>query len=180
MKKYVRLPLMLLALFALFISIKGIVVEKATLDEITAESNLIVHGKIIDKVSMWEGKQINTYLTLKVFDVAKGNNVSSTITIKQMGGTVGAYSSEISGQPNYEVDDEVFFFLVDWKGNYWIHSIALGGYSVVETGGVKYAVNHFNSIEIVAPQKKKSGEDLKGEYELSSLYNKIKFLAAKE
>lgn len=180
MKKYVKLPLMLFSLFILVITVKGLVVEKATLDEITTESDLIVHGKVIDKVSLWEGKQINTYLTLQIFDVAKGKNVTGTIKVKQMGGTVGAYTSHISGQPNYEVGDEVFFFLIDWKGNYWIHSIAMGAYSVVETGGVKYAVNSFNNIELIQPQKMKIGEDLKGEYELTDLYSKVKILAAKE
>lgn len=180
MKKYVKLPLLLLFLFVFIVTVKALVVEKATLDEITTESNLIVHGKIIDKVSLWEGKQINTYLTLQIFDVVKGENVTGTVKVKQMGGTVGAYTSHISGQPNYEVGDEVFFFLVDWKGHYWIHSIAMGAYSVVETGGVKYAVNSFNNIELVQPQKKKIGEDLKGEYELTDLYSKVKTLAAKE
>lgn len=180
MKKYTKLPLMLFSLLIFALSVKGLVVEKATLDEITAESNLIVYGKVIDKVSLWEGKQINTYLTLQVYDVVKGKNVSSTIKVKQMGGTVGAYTSHISGQPDYEVGDEVFFFLVDWKDNYWIHSIAMGAYSIIKTGGLKYAVNRFNNIELIEPQKKKMGEDLKGEYELTDLYSKVKALAAKE
>ncbi len=180
MKRFKILPLLFFSVLIITISINGLVVEKATLEEITQESHVVVHGKIINKVSMWEGKQINTYLTVAVIEVAKGNSVTSTIKVKQMGGTVGNYSSEISGQPNYEVGDEVFFFLVDWKGNYWIHSIALGGYSVIETAGVKYAVNGFNNIELTQPVNKKQGEELKGEYTLVEVSSKVKNIAAKE
>lgn len=180
MYKTKKIPLLLFSLFIISLSISGLVVEKATLEEITEESQVIVYGKITDKVSVWEGNQINTYLTLRVFEVAKGNDIQNTVTVKQMGGTVGAYSDEISGQPQYEVGDEVFFFLVDWKGNYWIHSIAIGGYSVIETGGVKYAVNGFNDVEFAEPLYKKVGEDLKGEYPLFDLTGKVKSLTVKE
>lgn len=171
---------LLFSLLLISLTVSGLVVEKATLEEITEESQVIVHGKVINKVSVWEDKQINTYLTLQVYDVVKGNGIQSTITVKQMGGSVGAYSDEVAGQPVYEVDDEVFFFLVDWKGNYWIHSIAIGGYSVVETGGVKYAVNGFNNIEFSEPLFKKDGEDLKSEYALSDLTFRIKSLTENE
>jgi len=180
MIKYGKLPIWLFSFVILSLPMKALVVEKATLEEITNESKLIVYGKIIEKSSQWEGKQINTYLTLQVYDVAKGNEVTNTIRVKQRGGKVGAYTSEISGQPNFEVGDEVFFFLVDWKGNYWIHSIALGGYSIVETGGVKYAVNGFDNVQLVEPVNKKEGEELKGEYTLPELSSKIKIIAATE
>lgn len=180
MYRSARVSLLLFSLLLISITVSGLVVEKATLEEITEESHVIVYGKVINKVSVWEDKQINTYLTLQVYEVAKGNSIQSTITVKQMGGTVGAYSDEVAGQPIYEIGDEVFFFLVDWKGNYWIHSIAIGGYSVVETDGVKYAVNGFNNIEFVETLHKKVGEDLKAEYSLSELTSKVKSLSVRE
>ena len=180
MLRHIKIPLLLFAVLLLSLGISGLTVEKATLEEITTESQAIVYAKIVNKVSVWEGKQINTYLTLQVFDVVKGNGISSKLTVKQMGGTVGVYSDEISGQPQYEIGDEVFFFLVDWKGNYWIHSIALGAYSVIETGGVKYAVNGFNDIEFAESFTKKVGEELKGEYTLYDLSSKVKSLTVKE
>lgn len=169
-----RVPILLLSLLAVFVVLNALVVEKATLEEITAESEVIVHGKVMSKESVWEGKQINTYITIEVYDVAKGELTGSEIVVKQMGGKIGAYADEVSGSPDLYVDDEVFFFLVDWKGNYWIHSIALGAYSVIETGGVKYAVNGFNNIELKEPLYKKQGEELKGEYQLDELFSKVK------
>jgi hypothetical protein len=180
MHRFTKIPLLLFSLLVISITISALVVEKATLEEITEESQAVVYGKVINKISVWEGKQINTYLTLEVYDVAKGEGISNTLTVKQMGGTVGAYSDEVSGSPKYEIGDEVFFFLVDWKGNYWIHSIALGGYAVIETGGVKYAVNGFNDIEFTESLYKKPGEDLKGEYTLFDLTSKVKSLTVKE
>lgn len=180
MKYLSKKLLLILLLLLLGITTNGLIVEKATLEEITSESALIIHGKVVSKKSVWENNSINTYLTIQVFDVAKGSKISNTVTVKQRGGKLGIYADEVPGQPNYEIDDEVFFFLVDWKGNYWIHSIALGGYSVIETGGVKYAVNEFNDIELVQPAKQKVGEELKGEYLLSDIYSKVKLLASKE
>jgi len=180
MQRIVKIPSLLILLFGLALTMSAIIVEKATLEEIISESHVIVHGKVIDKISVWEGKQINTYLTLQVFDVAKGDGIGQTIKVKQYGGKIGPYADEISGQPTYEVGDEVFFFLVDWKGNYWIHSMAIGGYVVIETGGVKYAVNGFNDIEFVETLHEKIGEDLKGEYQLFDLFGKVQSLSRTE
>lgn len=180
MQRIVKIPALLIMLLGLTLSLSALIVEKATLEEIISESHVIVHGKVIDKISVWEGKQINTYLTLQVFDVAKGERIGETVTVKQFGGKVGPYADEISGQPNYEIGDEVFFFLVDWKGNYWIHSMAIGGYVVIETGGVKYAVNGFNDIEFVDALHQKVGEDLKGEYQLFDLFGKVQSLSRME
>lgn len=180
MKHIKKVPILFLSLLVLTILVNAIVVEKATLEEITTESHLVVHGKILSKESVWEGKQINTYLTLEVYDVAKGELSGNIITVKQMGGTVGDISAEVTGSPHFYEGDEVFFFLVDWKNNYWIHSIALGGYSVIEVAGEKYAVNGFNDIEIAEPLYKKQGEELKGEYSLFDLFGKVQSLNAQE
>jgi len=167
-----------LLIFVFFIGTSGIVVEKTTIEELTNSSSLIVYGKIKEKRCFWEGKQINTYLILQVYDVIKGEVSTEEVTIKQMGGTIGAYSDEIDGQPIYEPGNEVVFFLIDWKGNYKIHSIAVGGYSIVKTGGETYAVNKFNDITFNEPLAKRQGEELKSEYVLSEMISKITRISA--
>ena len=161
----------------------GLTVRYASLEEITANSNLIVHGQIKLLYSVWEDNNIYTYATVEVFDVVKGIEKNKQIRIKQLGGTVGDISQEISGTPKLWEDSEVFLFLVNWKETYWIHSIILGFYEVVEVNGIKYAVNNFNGVELIDPDTGKVIEDkkhIKTNYELSSLISQVKSLVGEE
>lgn len=179
MKHFKMIPVLFILLI-LGVAINALVVERATLEEITNESHLVVHGKVLSKESKWEDNVINTYITINIYDVVKGSLEANQVTVKQMGGTVGHISDEVPGSPTLYEEEEVVLFLVDWKENYWIHSVALGAYSVIEVSGIKYAVNGFNDIEFSEPLYKKQGEELKGEYELDDLFAKVQSLTVEE
>ena len=175
--------LLMIGILLFSLQVPGLVVEKATLDEITNESSVILYGKIIEKESMWEGRQINTYLTIEVYKYLKGELTSNTVKVKQMGGRVGPYADEVNGSPEFSVGEEILFFLVDFKDNLWIHSIAIGGYRVIATGGQTFAVNQFNNIKFVENKGSsvtKKGEDLKPEYELKDLFSKVSTITKAE
>lgn len=176
-----------LSLFVLFIisllSFLGLTVRYASLDEITSKSDLIVHGKVTSINSVWESQNIYTYSKIELYDVIKGSKKNSSITIKQLGGKVGEITQEISGTPKLFQDSEVFLFLVDWKQAYWIHSIVLGYYEVVEMNGNKYAVNNFNDVELIDAKTGKNIDNkshIKATYELSSLKSQIKNIMSEE
>lgn len=157
----------------------GLTVRYASLEEITANSNLIVHGQVKSLTSKWEDNNIYTYATIEIFDVVKGVEKNKQILIKQLGGTVGDITQEISGTPKLWDESEVFLFLVDWKNAYWINSIVLGFYEIVEINGTRYAVNNFNDVELIDSKTGKPIEEkelMESKYELASLKTKIKVL----
>ena len=176
-KYFVRVVLVIL-ISMLFL---GLTVKYTTLEEITENSQLIVHGKIKSLHSAWENDNIYTFAMIEISDVIKGVEQNKQITIRQLGGTVGDMTQEISGTPVLWKDSEVFLFLVDWKGAYWINSIVLGYYEVVEVNGIKYAVNNFNDVEFIDSKTGQPIEDkefVKANYELVSLKSQIRSLVS--
>jgi len=151
---------------------------------LTVESNSIIYGKVKSAYSKWEDKNIYTYSTIEIFTDVRGNlNRKKETVVKQLGGTIGDLSEEVNGSPKLKQDSEVFLFLVNWKNNYWIHSIVLGYYEVVEKNGEKIAVNNFNNVQIIDPIKKKPIHDFYGirtNYELNSLISDVKRIIEKE
>jgi len=162
----------------------ALTVEYASLEELTIESSSIIHGKVKSAYSKWEDKNIYTYTTIEIVNDVKGDQTGKKeIVIKQLGGTVGEIGQEVNGSPKLKQDSEVFLFLVNWKNNYWIHSIILGYYEVVERKGEKIAVNNFNNVYFIDPVTKKSVQNtdkIKTSYELNSLISDVKRIIGTE
>ena len=156
----------------------ALTVEYASLEELTLESNSIIYGRIKSSFSQWEDRNIYTYSTVEILDDVKGGlNDKREIVVKQLGGTVGEIGQDVNGSPKLKQNSEVFLFLVKWKNNYWIHSIILGYYEVIERDGGKFAVNNFNNIHLIDPVTKKPVKDtgkIKTSYELNSLITDVK------
>jgi len=161
----------------------ALTVEYASLEELTVESNSIIYGKVTSTFSQWEDKNIYTYTKIEILNSIKGNQKSNNeIIVKQLGGTIGEIGQEVNGSPKLKQNSEVFLFLVNWKNNYWIHSIILGYYEVLEINGEKFAINDFNNVHIIDPQTKKpvQVEDIKTNYNLNSLISEVKNNIEKE
>lgn len=159
----------------------SLTVEYISLDRMTKESQLIVYGKVISQYSIWEDKSIYTYTTIEIYDVLKGNYKSKKVVVKQMGGTVGYISQVVDGTPKLELGKEVVLFLRDWKGAYWIHSIVLGHYNVIEEKGKKFVFNDLNNIGLIDPTTKKlitSPNKIENRFEFTSFVNAVKSYAA--
>lgn len=176
--KWILQPLMrtfvILVSSALFL---GLTVKYTTLEEITTGSNLIITGKVKSSHSVWEDKNIYTYYTIELDEIIKGQNTGNTVVVKQLGGRVGDIMQHIAGTPKLKENSEALLFLVNWKDAYWIHSIVLGYYEIIEKDGSSYAFNNFNNVHFVDA---KTGRDLdrnnhpKTEYELSSLKSDLR------
>ncbi len=132
----------------------SLTVENISLDRITSESHTVVYGTVESSYSQWEERAIYTYTTIRVRESLKGDN-SATITIKQMGGQVGDIGQEVSGTPKLRRNEDVVLFLTRWKDNYWIHSIALGKFSVINEDNRAVAFNDLNNIGIIDPVTKR-------------------------
>jgi len=152
---HVRVSFFLLTVFLLLVQAAvPLTVELISLERLTRSSQLIVRGEVLRSFSRWEDKNIYTYTTVRVVESLKGDG-QSEITVKQMGGTVGEISEVISGAPELTNGEEVVLFLVNWKNNYWIHSIVLGKFSVVLENDAPVAYNNLNNVGLIDPVTKR-------------------------
>jgi hypothetical protein len=78
-------------------------------------SESVVHAKVVDVRSAWndEGSAIFTYVTLDVLGRLHGV-AKDRIVVRVPGGTVGDFTSEMEGAPQFHAGDEVVTFLARW------------------------------------------------------------------
>ncbi|HYR51743.1 MAG TPA: hypothetical protein VET83_03925, partial [Candidatus Dormibacteraeota bacterium] len=79
-------------------------VQKFTLQELTKKASSIVIGKVEGATSSWDAanKEIYTFYTITVSQPVKGAKGGETITIRQLGGTVGNIASIVPGMPSFK------------------------------------------------------------------------------
>lgn len=129
-------------------------VQKLSLQELTKKSDSIVMARVDDAVASWDAghKEIYTYITLNVLQGVKGNKGATTITLRQLGGTVDNIASIVPGMPSFRKGEEVVVFLTqkDAAGYPWVMGLEQGKYSV-STGknGVKMVRNDLGSTELL-------------------------------
>jgi len=134
-------------------------VLKFSLQELTKKSDSIVMARVDDAVSSWDAahKEIYTFYTLSVLQGVKGNKGATTITLRELGGTVGNISSIVPGMPSFQKGEEVVVFLTqkDAAGYPWVMGLQQGKYTVT-TGknGVKMVRNDLAGTELLT----KSGQ----------------------
>jgi hypothetical protein len=129
-------------------------VLKLSLQDLTKKSDSIVMARVDDAVASWDAghKEIYTYITLSVLQPVKGNKGATTITLRQLGGTVGNIASVVPGMPSFKKGEEVVVFLTqkDAAGYPWVMGLEQGKYSV-STGknGVKIVRNDLAGTELL-------------------------------
>src|SRR2546423_15073441 len=83
-------------------------------DELVSRAELIFQGSVTDVRSEWTGegaqRHIMSYVTLKVEDTIKGNPGAS-VTLRMLGGTVGAETMEVADAPKFKVGDRDILFV---------------------------------------------------------------------
>ena len=130
-------------------------VQKLTLQELTKKANSIVVGRVQDAVSSWDAakKEIYTFYTVSVSQPVKGSKAGETITIRQLGGTVGNIASIVPGMPSFRKGEEVVLFLTqkDAAGYPWVLGLQQGKYSVVDQAGLKMVRNDLAGTEFLTP-----------------------------
>ena len=84
-----------------------------SIEDMTKQSDVILHGTVTSKVCDRDPSgRIYTRLELDVVEVLKGNVKSNKFTVVYGGGKVGNVRSEVSGQADFDVGEEVVTFLV--------------------------------------------------------------------
>lgn len=134
-------------------------VQKLSLQELTKRSDSIVMARVDDAVASWDAghKEIYTYITLSVLQPVKGDKGATTITLRQLGGTVGNIASVVPGMPSFKKGEEVVVFLTqkDAAGYPWVMGLEQGKYSVsTAKNGVKMVRNDLAGTELLSTNGK--------------------------
>lgn len=84
-----------------------------TLAQRTQKAEVIVIAEVISMSSNWddEGREIYTYITLRVVEKIKGNVEGNQIVLRHLGGIVGNVESRVSGMPQFARHEKVLVFL---------------------------------------------------------------------
>lgn len=101
--------------------------------DLAQQATAIVIGKVSGLQSTWDpqGQKIVTYITLTVEEVLKGIVPDSTLTIKELGGTLGDLQFWIDGNPEFTRGERVLVFLAqNPDGSARILHLYLGKFSI--------------------------------------------------
>ena len=134
-------------------------VQKFSLQELTKKSDSIVMARVDDAYSSWDAahKEIYTFYTLSVLQPVKGNKGGTTVTLRELGGTVDNVMSIVPGMPSFKKGEEVVVFLTqkDAAGYPWVMGLQQGKYTV-STGknGVKMVRNDLAGTELLTKDGK--------------------------
>ncbi len=126
---------LLLWLFLCFTTAQATLVPRLSLEQLAAESELVVHGTVVRRWADWgpSRKFIWTHHEVRVADMLKGRPALSVI-VSEPGGEIGEIGMAVAGAPRYCVGQEVVLFLDRTplgylRGSGW----GQGNFSIVES-----------------------------------------------
>ena len=114
-------------------------------EQIARQSQFIVRGNVENTWSAWDSAHevIYTYATVRVNRYFGDATGPDTLTVREVGGTVGDYTQEAIGFPAIRRGEEVVLFLAAWEDNgaeFRINAFNQGKFLVRNRGGVEVLV----------------------------------------
>lgn len=137
------------------------------LSELAAEADSVFVGQVTGERVAWldgEGSVIMTHWTMTVKDLWKGQKIE-TITISEIGGTIGDITCAVAGAPRYKVGERVVVFAkkdpvgqnrtYGWtQGQFGVFKDALTGDDLVRfINGLDHVVRDFFKKEDMSEAK---------------------------
>jgi hypothetical protein len=109
-----------LCAFASAAAVQASIIPDATLSDLYADAEVVVHGKVVEQTSRWEqadgSNLIFTYSTVAVYAGAKGARQGDTVVVRTVGGTIDGYSQALIGEADLRRGEEVVLFLDETEG----------------------------------------------------------------
>lgn len=101
-------------------ALRATTLERMSLARMSQAAQVIVRARCISNSPAWAAGEIWTFTTFEVEEAWKGDStarVPGTITIRLLGGTVGALTSHVSGVPRFHSGEDVLIFLESTSRN---------------------------------------------------------------
>lgn len=95
-------------------ALRATTLERMSLARMAQAAQVIVRARCISNSPAWAAGEIWTFTTFEVEEAWKGDStarVPGMITIRLLGGTVGALTSHVSGVPRFHSGEDVLIFL---------------------------------------------------------------------
>jgi len=178
------LLLILAGIFLLFSSITATTFAPTTLEKFVRTSTIVVKVRVDKVESRWDDShtKIYTHTTVTVLESIKGNNVPESIVLKEVGGKVGDEALVVHGAAHFNPGEEVILFLIYHRDRYWLHSMAMGKFIIVEDNNSKFATNRTISNELIKLESSQieSQSKVHPEYDLKKFVGRLKEFVASE
>ncbi len=131
-------------------SIRATTIIRMELPQLVQQSDSIIQGRVDDVAVQWDAdkKLAFTYITISVDDPMKGQR-RRTVTIRQLGGQVGALNVSVAGMPKFKTGESVIVFLkAQADGTFQVVGMNQGKYEISED----YAVSNISGIDVFNPK----------------------------
>jgi len=149
--RYARIPVLVGIALGMLSAPSGVTASTVVLmelDALVAESDSIVQGIVEHVESRWEDSYVFTYVTVRIDDPLKGDR-SRTLTIRQVGGSVGDRDVFISGMPRFEPGMGLILFLTDSQnGTFHVTGMNQGSYVISQD----YAISNISGVDLLSPK----------------------------
>lgn len=123
-------------------------VRPLSIAEMTRKSHLVLHAVVTAKTVQRDADgRIFTEVELRIQDRWKGQTPGENFSIVQSGGVLGDQIASVSGQPEYEIGEEIIAFLVlNQKGKGVTLGLAQGKFRVTQepVGKTKFVHSVFH------------------------------------
>lgn len=147
---------------------------RLSFDDMTAQSHMIVRGKVMDSWAATTNRVIYTHYKIQVIENFKGTAPGS-VEIMVPGGTVNGMRQTFSGSPALNKGDEFVFFLWTSKaGITWITGLTQGLFALPADGTTNPTARRAASPELMLdPSTARPVKDVALSMRLSDLRSRI-------
>ena len=122
-----------------------------SLKDISARSEVVVHGVVTDQEVRWsdDKARILTLTTLRVLETLKGGTLGPEVVIYQVGGALDGVVFRIPGAVKLQKGEEIVFFGTPYKDMLVSFGMGLGKYKVDRALGKVLVRPEFGDVAFV-------------------------------
>lgn len=110
MRSYLRFAIVWCVMLLLGAFARSTTLQRLSVERMTEAAGAIVRARCLSSASRWDRGEIWTFTAFEATDTWKGAPATE-ITVRLLGGTVGALTSHVSGVPRFRPREEVILFL---------------------------------------------------------------------
>ncbi len=129
------------------------VVRPVKLSQMTAEAEVIVHGRVGAQEVTREPEtgRILTFTFIEVIEAVKGAKAGDLLTLYQVGGALHGVTAVIPGASRFAPGEEIVLFAMRFRGRVVTYGIGLGKYVVHERNGMKTVAPEYGDVSFATP-----------------------------